>query len=261
MIRPLAHDSDLAACVPSNDRALAIRLLTSEGLAYEPGPVALQARADTLGLLVVQGLARKTVTHAGKGLTELLVPGDVLLPWPPAIDGAQQELSALEELRFAVLDRRFLQAAVRWPALMVELLRRLNAQEHRVAMTGAICQLPRVEDRILELLRHFGERMGKITPDGLLVPLPLTHRALGDLVGARRPTVSIALSNLAAEGALRRQGDGTWLLLRQRGGAAATTRSTTSARSSVQMSSATSSSPILPSARTGSDSQATNPAQ
>lgn len=261
MIRPLAHDADLAACVPSSERALAVRLLTSEGLAFEPGPLAPPSRPDTLGLLVVDGLARKTVTHAGKGLTELLVPGDVLLPWAPDLEVAEQEVIAVEELRMAVLDRRFLQAAARWPALMVEVLKRLNAQEHRVAMTGAICQLPRVEDRILELLRHFGDRVGKVGPEGLRVPLPLTHRALGELVGARRPTVSIALSNLAEGGVLRRLDDGTWLLVRQRDGAAATIRSTTSDRSSVQISSSTSAAPILPSERTGSESQATSPRQ
>ncbi len=119
---------------------------------------------------------------------------------------------------FAVLDRRFLQAAARWPQLMVEILRRLNAQEHRIAVTGAICQLPRVEDRIVSLLRHFGGRVGNIGPDGLRVPLPLTHRALGDLVGARRPTVSIALSNLSGEGQLSRLDDGTWLVAASAGG-------------------------------------------
>jgi CRP/FNR family transcriptional regulator, cyclic AMP receptor protein len=138
----------------------------------------------------------------------------VLLPWPPDVDGleAGQRLVADGKVHMAVLDKRFLQAAARWPALMVAVLRRLNDQEHRVAVTGAICQLPRVEDRILALLRHFGSRVGRVCPDGLRVPLPLTHRALGELVGARRPTVSIALANLSGEGQLRRLEDGTWLV-------------------------------------------------
>ena len=102
----------------------------------------------------------------------------------------------------AVLDRRFLQATARWPG-MAELMRRLSEQEHRIAVTGAICQLPRVEDRILAILRHFGGRAGSMGPDGLRVPLPLTHRALGRLIGAQRPTVSIALPNLRPKAAVR----------------------------------------------------------
>ena len=217
MIRPLAHDADLAACVPSSERALAVRLLACDSLEFEAGPFAIDPKAldpNALGLLMTQGVVRKSVDFGGRALTELLVAGDVLLPWPPEADGldAGQRLVAEGVVRMAVLDKRFLQAAARWPALMVEVLRRLNAQEHRVAVTGAICQLPRVEDRILALLRHFGGRVGKVCPDGLRVPLPLTHRALGELVGARRPTVSIALANLSGEGQLRRLEDGTWVV-------------------------------------------------
>jgi CRP/FNR family transcriptional regulator, cyclic AMP receptor protein len=46
----------------------------------------------------------------------------------------------------------------------------------------------------------------------VVVPLALTHRILGQLVGARRPTVSTALSELAERGELVRRPDGSWLL-------------------------------------------------
>jgi hypothetical protein len=46
----------------------------------------------------------------------------------------------------------------------------------------------------------------------VIVPLALTHRILGQLVGARRPTVSTALSELADRGELVRRPDGSWLL-------------------------------------------------
>ena len=48
--------------------------------------------------------------------------------------------------------------------------------------------------------------------DGVIVPLALTHRILGQLVGARRPTVSTALSELAEREELTRRPDGSWLL-------------------------------------------------
>jgi hypothetical protein len=46
----------------------------------------------------------------------------------------------------------------------------------------------------------------------VVVPLALTHRILGQLVGARRPTVSTALSELAEREELTRRPDGSWLL-------------------------------------------------
>jgi hypothetical protein len=44
------------------------------------------------------------------------------------------------------------------------------------------------------------------------VALPLSHSALGRLVGARRPTVSLALKELGAQGLVGRREDGAWLL-------------------------------------------------
>ena len=48
--------------------------------------------------------------------------------------------------------------------------------------------------------------------EGIAVPLALSHRLIGELVGARRPTVSSALAELARDRQLVRRNDGTWLL-------------------------------------------------
>ena len=42
--------------------------------------------------------------------------------------------------------------------------------------------------------------------------LPLTHEALGRLIGARRPTVTLALKVLDGQDRLERLPDGAWLL-------------------------------------------------
>jgi len=51
-----------------------------------------------------------------------------------------------------------------------------------------------------------------VTSEDVVVPLALSHRLLGELVGARRPTVSTALANLSRAGKLNRRGSGDWLL-------------------------------------------------
>jgi len=51
-----------------------------------------------------------------------------------------------------------------------------------------------------------------VTTVGTTVPVSLTHEALGELIGAQRSTVSLALSELTQRGALVRQ-NGSWLLL------------------------------------------------
>ena len=69
-----------------------------------------------------------------------------------------------------------------------------------------------MDRRLKALFWHLAERWGRVSGDGVIVPLALTHRILGQLVGARRPTVSTALTELAEREELTRRPDGSWLL-------------------------------------------------
>jgi Crp-like helix-turn-helix domain len=57
------------------------------------------------------------------------------------------------------------------------------------------------------------ESWGRVTPAGTSLPLSLTHDAIGEMIGAKRPTVSLALKELVQQGAVVRR-DGGWLLLK-----------------------------------------------
>jgi CRP-like cAMP-binding protein len=69
----------------------------------------------------------------------------------------------------------------------------------------AITHHPRIDRRLLLLLWHLADRWGRVTPDGIRVPMRLTHTLLADLVAARRPSVTTAFSQLQDEGHLSRQ--------------------------------------------------------
>ena len=47
---------------------------------------------------------------------------------------------------------------------------------------------------------HLAGRWGHVEPGGIRLALPLTHRLLGRLVGAERPSVSHALTRLSQAG-------------------------------------------------------------
>jgi CRP/FNR family cyclic AMP-dependent transcriptional regulator len=49
-------------------------------------------------------------------------------------------------------------------------------------------------------------------PTGVVVPIELTHTALGRLIGARRSTVTLALGELSRSGTVVRRDDGAWVL-------------------------------------------------
>jgi hypothetical protein len=90
---------------------------------------------------------------------------------------------------------------------------RASRRAERLAVHQAISQLPRVEQRVLTVLWYLAERWGRVTADGVVVALPLSHGALGRIVGARRPTVSLAVKELVSQDLLARRADGAWLLL------------------------------------------------
>jgi hypothetical protein len=92
------------------------------------------------------------------------------------------------------------------------LIDRLSQRSARLATTQAISQMTKVDRRLVALFWHLAERWGRMTAAGVHVPLRISHRLLGQLVGARRPTISAAVSQLAISGELVRRPDSTWLL-------------------------------------------------
>jgi CRP/FNR family transcriptional regulator, cyclic AMP receptor protein len=169
-----------------------------------------------LGLLVLDGVLSREVLATDVISTELIGAGELLRPWQIAPDPRLLRVSVrwnvLADARVAVLDRRLAAQLGRYPEIMSLLIERMTARTQRLAVSQAIAQLNRVDRRLLMLFWHLAERWGRMTPDGVAIPLTLSHRMLSHLVGARRPTVSTALGDLAKEQQVVRQPDGSWLL-------------------------------------------------
>ena len=169
-----------------------------------------------LGLLLVDGVLAREVVLGDTVSTELLGPGDILRPWhidgPPGLLAVGIRWNALSSVRLGLIDRRTTVALGRFPEIGAVIADRMSERAHRLAVTQAISQLNRVDRRLLALFWHLAERWGRVARDGVAVPLVLSHRLIGELVGARRPTVSTALAELARDRQLVRRHDGTWLL-------------------------------------------------
>jgi CRP/FNR family transcriptional regulator, cyclic AMP receptor protein len=216
--RLLDLDRDLADALGDE---VAVRARDRIGVAtvrLEPGswhPTALTTIGrGAFALIVCDGLIVRDLDLAGTRTADLLGPGD-LVDFGPGTDpllltGERWHVSG--DATVAILDDRVLPALHAWPALSSRLIARAARQAARAAEQRAISQLPRVELRIRALLWHLAERWGRMGPLGVVVPLELTHEALGHLVGARRPTVTLALGELSRQGAVTRRADGAWIL-------------------------------------------------
>jgi hypothetical protein len=229
MTSPQAHrgsrsllelDPDLGRLLEPERRSAAARELRVRVISLPIGEWggARLAEADPthLGLLVVDGVIGREVVLDDIVSTELIGPGDVMRPWridgPPDLLPVTIRWNALSGARLALLDRRFTAQVAHYPEITTMIADRLADRAQRLAITQAISQLNRVDRRLLALFWHLAERWGRVVPDGIGVPLALSHRLIGELVGARRPTVSTALAELARDGQLVRRHDATWLL-------------------------------------------------
>src|SRR4051794_17078023 len=206
----LTEDRRVAA-----ERELRVRMTTFPVGEWDGGRLA-DADPTHLGLLLVEGVLAREVVLGDTVSTELLGPGDIVRPWhvegPPELLPVVVRWNALSGLRLALIDRRTVTALGRYAEVWAVIVDRLSERAQRLAITQAISQLNRVDRRLLALFWHLAERWGRVARDGIAVPLVLSHRLIGELVGARRPTVSTALAELARDGQLVRRDDGTWLL-------------------------------------------------
>jgi CRP/FNR family transcriptional regulator, cyclic AMP receptor protein len=216
----LELDPDLGQLLEGTRLAAAQRDLRVAVHALDSGPWEVDkvsgASPDHIGLLVLDGVLAREVLVSDTVSTELLGPGDVVRPW--RLQDAERLLqhtvrwNVLTRSRIGLLDRRFAAQLGAFPEVNAAIIDRVNERALRLAVTQAISQLNRVDRRLLALFWHLSERWGRMTADGVALPMTLSHRMLGQLIGARRPTVSTALGELAKAGEIVRRDDGTWLL-------------------------------------------------
>ncbi len=219
--RLLDLDPDLGEHLPRHRFGVARAELTCLVVRWPRGDAPAAAvpeePASTLGLLIADGLVTRHVTVAGRRCVELLGPGDLFSPWLEEDGHMVAPVSAsfrvLEPARLAVLDRATTLRLGFWPEVLSVLVARLIRRSRALAGTLALAQVPHVEDRLLIGLWHLADRFGRVTPEGVVLPLRLSHELLGAIVGAQRPTVTSALKQLGGRGLVQRRADRGWLLL------------------------------------------------
>jgi hypothetical protein len=218
-INLLQVDPELGEGLNPQEHSAAERVLSVPVRALEPGPwdpqEDFQDITPVVGVLVIDGVLTRDIVFAGRTTTELLGAGDLLRPWDDDVQFEPLPFSVVWNVhasaRIAILDTRVAMAAGRWPAIATALGGRHIRRARSLAFQRAIAQLPRVDDRLIVLLWALAERWGRVGPDGVRLPLDLPHRTLATLVGARRPSVTTALTGLARAGLVERVRDG-WLL-------------------------------------------------
>jgi CRP/FNR family cyclic AMP-dependent transcriptional regulator len=216
----LREDAALVEDLAPSRREEAARVCVAQVATIPSGPWPRREwRSPTLqqglGLLVLDGLLLRRVGVNGRFGAELLGAGDLLRPW----QGEDEEPSlpvtsswrVLHQTRVAVLDLSFARRVSSYPEVTGRLVGRALQRARHLAVVMAIVHQPRVDIRLHMLLWHLAFRWGRVTPEGILLPMRLTHSVLADLVASRRQSVTSGLARLAQRDLVRAQND-SWLL-------------------------------------------------
>jgi hypothetical protein len=217
MCHVLKEDPELAEAIPPERRRQAVEECTAPELRIQPGPL---ARKESLGfrggigVLVLSGLMIRRVGIEGRYGAELIGEGDLLRPSAESVSPLlplTTDWSVVLPTRMAALDDSFERRLAQYPELARCLIDRAILRSKQLAVNMAIVHQARVDVRLHMLLWHLAARWGRVRSDGTVLRLRLTHTVLADLVAARRPTVTTALSELARQGLVRTDGE-TWIL-------------------------------------------------
>jgi len=217
----LREDPELADALPPSQRARAADECVAATRSVKRGrwqpedDAAGWVGPGGIGLLVLEGLLVRRVGVDDRFGAELLGEGDLLRPWQGEDGGATLSRTSgwrvLEATRLAVLDGAVAASIAAYPQLTGRLVARALERSRSLAINMAIIHQSRVNARLLMLLWHLADRWGRVRSDGVVLPLHLTHSVLADLVAARRPTVTSALSELARQELITPRERG-WLL-------------------------------------------------
>lgn len=213
----LREDPELADAIPLPRRTRAIEECIAPELWVHPGATPergwLGFRGG-IGVLVLEGLLIRRVGIEGRFGAELIGEGDLLRPAEESISPLlplTTEWSVVQRARVAALDHGFERHLSAYPELARALVGRAIMRSKNLSVNMAIVHQARVDVRLHMLLWHLAARWGRVRSDGTVLHLRLTHTVLADLVAARRPTVTSALSDLVRRGLLQTDGE-TWVL-------------------------------------------------
>ena len=213
----LREDPELADAIPLPRRQEAIEECVARVIRIPPGGWPPDMFAGGIGLLVLGGLIVRRIGIQGRYGAELIGQGDLLRPWQALPETATPlevttKWSIVDPVRIAVLGDEFMPYVARYPELATCLVSRAIQRSRNLVLNIAIIHQARVDVRLHMLLWHLAARWGRVRSDGTVLPIRLTHSILADLVAARRPTVTSALSDLSRRGLVRFTDD-AWLLM------------------------------------------------
>jgi len=174
-------------------------------------------RPEFLYLLETGHVSLVSLDESGpERILHVFGPGDVFGEILFSVERRPFDAVAVDEVRVAIMPRTtFLQLMQTVPLLGFNFIRlisdRLVTAERDLAALSRTWAKP----RLVHLLLKLADNLGEVTPQGVLIGVPVTHEALANMIGASRVRVTSYVTQLRRAGFLSKRG--RLLLLRTEG--------------------------------------------
>ena len=156
----------------------------------------IPSQADSLWKIKAGVVRSLTWTDAGTPISlGLWTVGDVVGVALSRVD--PYELECLTDVQVQAIPRSH------WRSITDQLID--HAQESQQLL--AILRQERIRDRILAFLRWLSYKFGRESANGRVIELKLSHRAIAEILGTSRVTVTRTLGQLEEEGLMQRTRD------------------------------------------------------
>lgn len=151
----------------------------------------------------------KSSAEGKEAVLKVLVPGDLFCCEAAVFDGKPHPGCALTMGPTTVLKIRkeaYFRLIKQNPEAALEIIKYLGNRLSEAQETAKTFALERADQRIASLLAKLAERLGKETPNGLLLEIRLTRQDLADMAGLALETTIRMISKLTRKGLLGKSG-------------------------------------------------------
>jgi CRP/FNR family transcriptional regulator, cyclic AMP receptor protein len=216
VIQLLEFDPELAEGLTAEERTIAARALPVPVAGLRKGPWRPNGGPPDpgqLGYLIVGGLLVRRIEVGQGSSIELLGEGELLRPWQEDTSSfCRSSWEVVEPTSLARLGAELSPSLSRWPVLISNLFARGIRRSRALAADVAAANIIGLEERLLTALWQLAETWGETRADGVHLSIRLPHRLLAELVGARRPSITTALTELKRSDRLGCGANGHWVL-------------------------------------------------
>ncbi len=145
--------------------------------------------------------------NGSERILHIFSPGDIFGEILFSIERRPFDTIAVDEARIAIMSKAtFLEFQRTTPAWALNFIRMVSDRLFTAERDLAALSRTWTRPRLVHLLLKLADTLGRETPQGTMITVPITHEILANMIGASRVRVTSTLGQLKRDGLVSKQG-------------------------------------------------------